>query len=116
VSFYLNLFLFERVIVHEVSTMNQNGHNMIIFLINNGGYTIEFKIHDGPYNVIKNWNYTSIVKARMEMFGCKGIFFLYIQTMANNFARAPCFFYGYVNDVTNQCVNGGTIAFIVRNR
>ncbi|RLN34426.1 Thiamine pyrophosphate enzyme, C-terminal TPP-binding [Panicum miliaceum] len=35
----------------------------IIFLINNGGYTIEVEIHDGPYNVIKNWNYTGLVDA-----------------------------------------------------
>lgn len=35
----------------------------IIFLINNGGYTIEVEIHDGPYNVIKNWDYTGLVNA-----------------------------------------------------
>ncbi|KAF9588707.1 hypothetical protein IFM89_014583 [Coptis chinensis] len=35
----------------------------IIFLINNGGYTIEVEIHDGPYNVIKNWDYTKLVDA-----------------------------------------------------
>ncbi|KAE7995814.1 hypothetical protein FH972_000581 [Carpinus fangiana] len=35
----------------------------IIFLINNGGYTIEVEIHDGPYNVIKNWDYTGLVDA-----------------------------------------------------
>ncbi|XP_028125610.1 pyruvate decarboxylase 2-like [Camellia sinensis] len=35
----------------------------IIFLINNGGYTIEVEIHDRPYNVIKNWNYTGLVDA-----------------------------------------------------
>ena len=39
------------------------GQNNIIFLINNGGYTIEVEIHDGPYNVIKNWNYTGVVEA-----------------------------------------------------
>jgi pyruvate decarboxylase len=39
------------------------GQNNIIFLINNGGYTIEVEIHDGPYNVIKNWNYTGLVEA-----------------------------------------------------
>ncbi|KAJ0513142.1 Pyruvate decarboxylase 2 [Helianthus annuus] len=39
------------------------GQNSIIFLINNGGYTIEVEIHDGPYNVIKNWNYTGLVDA-----------------------------------------------------
>jgi pyruvate decarboxylase len=39
------------------------GQRTIIFLINNGGYTIEVEIHDGPYNVIKNWNYTALVDA-----------------------------------------------------
>ncbi|KAJ9140555.1 hypothetical protein P3X46_031188 [Hevea brasiliensis] len=46
----------------EVSTMLRWGHNSIIFLINNGGYTIEVEIHDGPYNVIKNWSYAGLVK------------------------------------------------------
>jgi TPP-dependent 2-oxoacid decarboxylase len=31
--------------------------------MNNGGYTAEVEIHDGPYNVIKNWNYTGLVDA-----------------------------------------------------
>ena len=39
------------------------GQKNIIFLINNGGYTIEVELHDGPYNVIKNWDYTAIVNA-----------------------------------------------------
>jgi len=52
-----------QVTAQEVSTMLRWGHNSIIFLINNGGYTIEVEIHDGPYNVIKNWNYTGLVEA-----------------------------------------------------
>jgi len=55
--------LFQQVTVQDVSTMIRNGQNPIIFLINNGGYTIEVEIHDGPYNVIKNWNYTGLVDA-----------------------------------------------------
>ncbi|XP_050220776.1 pyruvate decarboxylase 2-like [Mercurialis annua] len=47
----------------DVSTMLRWGHKSIIFLINNGGYTIEVEIHDGPYNIIKNWNYTQLVNA-----------------------------------------------------
>jgi len=39
------------------------GQKSIIFLINNGGYTIEVEIHDGPYNVIKNWDYTGLINA-----------------------------------------------------
>jgi len=51
------------VTAQEVSTMLRWGQNSIIFLINNGGYTIEVEIHDGPYNIIKNWNYTGLVEA-----------------------------------------------------
>ena len=36
---------------------------VIIFLINNAGYTIEVEIHDGPYNNIKNWDYAGIISA-----------------------------------------------------
>ncbi|KAJ0882949.1 putative pyruvate decarboxylase [Helianthus annuus] len=52
-----------QVTAQDVSTMLRCGQNSIIFLINNGGYTIEVEIHDGPYNVIKNWNYTGLVDA-----------------------------------------------------
>ncbi|KAL3717024.1 hypothetical protein ACJRO7_008581 [Eucalyptus globulus] len=47
----------------DVSTMLRCGQNNIIFLINNGGYSTEAGIHDGPYNVIKNWNYTGLMDA-----------------------------------------------------
>ncbi|KAL4557901.1 hypothetical protein LXL04_036095 [Taraxacum kok-saghyz] len=52
-----------QMTAQDVSTMMRCGQNSIIFLINNGGYTIEVQIHDGPYNVIKNWNYTGLVEA-----------------------------------------------------
>ncbi|CAA6656892.1 unnamed protein product [Spirodela intermedia] len=52
-----------QVTAQDISTMLRCGQNSIIFLINNGGYTIEVEIHDGPYNVIKNWNYTALVDA-----------------------------------------------------
>ncbi|EPS58298.1 pyruvate decarboxylase, partial [Genlisea aurea] len=52
-----------QVTAQDVSTMLRCNQNTIIFLINNGGYTIEVEIHDGPYNVIKNWNYTGLVDA-----------------------------------------------------
>ena len=35
---------------------------VIIFLINNRGYTIEVEIHDGPYNNIKNWDYAGLIQ------------------------------------------------------
>ncbi|KAL3530908.1 hypothetical protein ACH5RR_010230 [Cinchona calisaya] len=52
-----------QVTAQDVSTMIRCNQKTIIFLINNGGYTIEVEIHDGPYNVIKNWNYTGLVDA-----------------------------------------------------
>ncbi|RWR81339.1 pyruvate decarboxylase 2 [Cinnamomum micranthum f. kanehirae] len=52
-----------QVTAQDISTMMRCGQRTIIFLINNGGYTIEVEIHDGPYNVIKNWNYTAFVDA-----------------------------------------------------
>ncbi|XP_034693900.1 pyruvate decarboxylase 2 [Vitis riparia] len=52
-----------QVTAQDVSTMIRCEQRSIIFLINNGGYTIEVEIHDGPYNVIKNWNYTGLVDA-----------------------------------------------------
>ena len=56
-------FIASQVTAQDVSTMIRYGQRTIIFLINNGGYTIEVEIHDGPYNVIKNWNYTGLVDA-----------------------------------------------------
>ena len=50
-----------QLTAQEVSTMIRYNLNPIIFLINNGGYTIEVEIHDGPYNNIKNWNYAELV-------------------------------------------------------
>ncbi|XP_031257159.1 pyruvate decarboxylase 1-like isoform X2 [Pistacia vera] len=52
-----------QMTAQDVSTMLRCGQKTIIFLINNGGYTIEVEIHDGPYNVIKNWNYTGLIDA-----------------------------------------------------
>ncbi len=50
-----------QMTAQEISTMIRYEVNPIIFLINNGGYTIEVEIHDGPYNTIKNWNYAELV-------------------------------------------------------
>ena len=57
------LFQIVQVTAQDISTMIRCGQKSIIFLINNGGYTIEVEIHDGPYNVIKNWDYTGFVNA-----------------------------------------------------
>mmetsp|Transcript_25540 Transcript_25540/g.80911 ORF Transcript_25540/g.80911 Transcript_25540/m.80911 type:complete len:549 (-) Transcript_25540:39-1685(-) len=52
-----------QMTAQEVSTMIEQGYNPIIFLLNNKGYTIEVEIHDGPYNDIKNWDYSGLINA-----------------------------------------------------
>ncbi|DBA80991.1 TPA: Pyruvate decarboxylase 3 [Trebouxia sp. C0005] len=51
-----------QVTAQDVSTMIRYRLNPVIFLINNGGYTIEVEIHDGPYNTIQNWDYAGLVQ------------------------------------------------------
>ncbi|MEM7144701.1 MAG: thiamine pyrophosphate-binding protein [Verrucomicrobiota bacterium] len=50
-----------QLTAQEISTMIRQKLRPIIFLINNGGYTIEVEIHDGPYNTIKNWDYAGLM-------------------------------------------------------
>ncbi|PZO47508.1 MAG: pyruvate decarboxylase [Phormidesmis priestleyi] len=50
-----------QLTAQAVSTMIRYGLNPIIFLINNGGYTIEVEIHEGPYNNIQNWDYAGLI-------------------------------------------------------
>lgn len=52
-----------QLTAQEVCQMIRLKLPVIIFLINNRGYTIEVEIHDGPYNNIKNWDYAGIVEA-----------------------------------------------------
>ena len=47
----------------EISTMLRYKLNPVIILINNGSYTIEVQIHDGPYNVLKSWDYVKLVES-----------------------------------------------------
>jgi pyruvate decarboxylase len=63
IGYKLMMFFCWQMTAQDVSTMIRCGQKTIVFLINNGGYTIEVEIHDGPYNVIKNWNYTGLVDA-----------------------------------------------------
>jgi len=49
-----------QMTAQELSTMIRYGLKPIIFILNNGGYTIEVEIHDGPYNIIKNWHYSEL--------------------------------------------------------
>ena len=52
-----------QMTAQEVSQMVRYKVPVIIFLINNKGYTIEVEIHDGLYNRIKNWDYALLVQA-----------------------------------------------------
>ena len=64
-----------QLTAQEISTMIRYDAKPIIFLINNGGYTIEVEIHDGPYNTIKNWDYAALVDVfsagEGKAWGCK---------------------------------------------
>jgi indolepyruvate decarboxylase len=51
-----------QLTAQEVCQMIRLKLPVIIFLVNNRGYTIEVEIHDGPYNNVKNWDYAGIVK------------------------------------------------------
>jgi TPP-dependent 2-oxoacid decarboxylase len=50
-----------QMTAQEISTILRYGYRGIVFLLNNSGYTIEVKIHDGPYNVIQNWKYAKLI-------------------------------------------------------
>jgi indolepyruvate decarboxylase len=50
-----------QLTAQEVAQMIRQKLPVIIFLINNHGYTIEVEIHDGPYNNIKNWDYAGLI-------------------------------------------------------
>ena len=50
-----------RLTGQEVCQMIRLKLPVIIFLVNNRGYTTEVEIHDGPYNNIKNWDYAGLM-------------------------------------------------------
>ena len=50
-----------QITAQEVAQMILHKLPVIIFLINNRGYTIEVEIHDGSYNNIKNWSYAGLI-------------------------------------------------------
>jgi pyruvate decarboxylase len=52
-----------QLTAQEVAQMIRRKLPVIIFLINNHGYTIEVEIHDGPYDNIKNWDYAGLIQA-----------------------------------------------------
>ena len=50
-----------QLTAQEVAQMIRRKLPVIIFLMNNHGYTIEVEIHDGPYNNVKNWDYAGLI-------------------------------------------------------
>jgi pyruvate decarboxylase len=52
-----------QLTAQEVAQMIRQKLPVIIFLMNNHGYTIEVEIHDGPYNNVKSWDYAGLVTA-----------------------------------------------------
>jgi indolepyruvate decarboxylase len=51
-----------QMTAQEVSTILRYNYSGVIFLLNNGAYTIEVMIHDGPYNKLQNWDYAAMVE------------------------------------------------------
>jgi indolepyruvate decarboxylase len=53
-----------QVTAQELSTILRHDHKPVIFLINNGGYTIErgYLGKSEPYNDIANWSYAELPK------------------------------------------------------
>lgn len=52
-----------QVCVQELSTTMRHNVDVTLVLVNNGIYTIEEQIHDGPYNDLVNWDYVAIVNS-----------------------------------------------------
>ncbi|MCD9026892.1 pyruvate decarboxylase [Luteimonas sp. BDR2-5] len=52
-----------QLTAQEVAQMIRRKLPVLIFLMNNHGYTIEVEIHDGPYNNVKNWDYAGLISA-----------------------------------------------------
>lgn len=52
-----------QLTAQEVAQMIRRKLPVLIFLVNNHGYTIEVEIHDGPYNNVKNWDYAGLIAA-----------------------------------------------------
>jgi pyruvate decarboxylase len=50
-----------QLTAQEVAQMIRQKLPVIIFLMNNHGYTIEVEIHDGPYNNVKNRDYAGLI-------------------------------------------------------
>lgn len=57
-----------QMTAQELSTIMRYGVNPIVLLSNNGSYTIESEIHDGPYNRIQQWDWCKVAQG-MDVSG-----------------------------------------------
>lgn len=52
-----------QMTAQELSTIFRYKLNPVIIIVNNGAYTIEVELHDGPYNEIDTWDYASLARS-----------------------------------------------------
>jgi TPP-dependent 2-oxoacid decarboxylase len=54
-----------QLTIQELATLLHGGHTPVIFLINNGGYTVERAIQspDAAYQDVTSWNWTALARA-----------------------------------------------------
>lgn len=114
-----------QMTVQEVSLMVRLKKPILIFLINNYGYTIEVEIHDGPYNNIKNWNYAALVETFNAGDGsAKGYQVKTAEELTNAVEKAKSNLNGPTlievqidrNDCTNELITWGHCVALANGR
>lgn len=68
-----------QMTAQELSTLLRYRYPGTLILLNNGAYTIEVMIHDGPYNTLQNWNYAALAES---MKGDSPLLSLVVRTEA----------------------------------
>src|SRR5262249_28047498 len=69
-----------QLTANDVGTMGRNGLKPVIFVLNNGGYTVERALEANPdwvYNDLAPWNYHALPAA----LGCRGWFTAKVATL-----------------------------------
>lgn len=114
-----------QMTAQEVSLMVRLKKPILIFLINNYGYTIEVEIHDGPYNNIKNWNYAALVETFNAGDGsAKGYQVKTAEELTNAIEKAKSNLNGPTlievqidrNDCTNELITWGHFVALANGR
>jgi indolepyruvate decarboxylase len=69
-----------QLTANEIGTMSRFGANIIVFVLNNGGYLIERALEENPnwsYNDLSPWHYSEMPQA----MGCNGWFAARVETL-----------------------------------